>query len=172
MDNLNNNVEYDYSSSIEAMNQLVADLHVLWVKTHQAHWYLINSRNSMSDFLVLHDWLDKPLDFLLDMIDDLAERVVMLNGRPVSTLKEFLSLTNISEESIDYFQYSSDGLLRRTVEDFKLLRDEIHNSIIALDDDGDISDSNSLQDDLSEINKYIWFMEATLGNTTLNNNLH
>jgi len=51
------------------------------------------------------------------------------------------------------------------------LRNEISNSIKALDEDGDVSDSNKLQDDLSEINKYIWFMQATLGRTTLDSNL-
>ena len=172
MDELDKKVSYNFEKSIAAMNQIVADAHVLWVKTHQAHWYLINSRNGMSDFLILHDWLDKPLDFLLGVIDDVAERIVMLNGRPLSTLKGFIKETNIPEEDIDYFQYSSDGLLKRTVDDFRLFRDEISNSIVILNNENDVSDSNKLQDDLSQINKYIWFMEATLGNTTLNNNLN
>ena len=95
-DVLKSNVEYNYGNSIEAMNQILSDAHVLWVKTHQAHWYMINSRNVMSDFLILHDWLDKPLDFLIDLIDDVAERIVMLNGKPVSTLKGFLDSTTLS----------------------------------------------------------------------------
>ena len=171
-DVLKSNVEYNYGNSIEAMNQILSDAHVLWVKTHQAHWYMINSRNVMSDFLILHDWLDKPLDFLLDLIDDVAERIVMLNGRPVSTLKSFLDSTILQEEDIDYFEYSSDDLLSRTVADFKAFRDELSNAIKIMDSEGNVSDSSKLQDDLSETNKYIWFMQATLGRTTLNNNFN
>jgi len=36
-DVLKSNVEYNYGNSIEAMNQILSDAHVLWVKTHQAH---------------------------------------------------------------------------------------------------------------------------------------
>lgn len=169
--NIDNTVTYDFDNSIVAMNKILANLHVLWIKTHQAHWYLISGSEGMTDFLILHDWLDKPLDFLIDMIDDVAERIVMINGRPVSTTSDISLLSSISEEKIDLLEYSSDSLLNRTVNDFRLLRNEIANSIKVLDDDGDISDSNKLQDDLSQINKYIWFMQATLGRTTLDSNL-
>jgi len=169
--NIDEDVTYNFDNSIVAMNKLLANLHVLWVKTHQAHWYLISSSGGMTDFLILHDWLDKPLDFLIDMIDDIAERIIMINGRPASTLSDISNLSSISEEKIDLLEYSSDYLLNRTVNDFRLLRNELANSIKTLDEDGDVSDSNKLQDDLSEINKYIWFMQATLGRTTLDSNL-
>ena len=41
-----------------------------------------------------------------------------------------------------------------------------------LNNDGDVSDSNKLQDYLSDINKFIWFLTATLGQNTLDNSNH
>lgn len=131
-----------------------------------------NDRTSQADFLIAHDWYDKPLDWFVDFIDDVAERMVQLNGVPTATLQALLDNTNIKEEQFNYQQYTLDQLIQFTINDFKTFRDEISDSIDILNNDGDVSDSNKLQDYLSDINKFIWFLTATLGQNTLDNSNH
>ena len=49
-------IETPYPKSNLKMNQIVSDAHVLWVKTHRAHWYMLSDKNSMNNFIPLHDY--------------------------------------------------------------------------------------------------------------------
>lgn len=152
-----------YSNSIGVMNHLVADSHVLWIKVHQAHWLMRSDSKSMNAFIPVHDYYDTYLNWLVSFIDDIAERVVQLNGVPVSTMKDMLNETSITEEAISYNEYTIDTLIKRTVDDFDLFYKEIKASINVLDAESDVGDSNKLQDYLSDVHKFIWFLNATLG---------
>jgi starvation-inducible DNA-binding protein len=163
------NQKEQYSKSIIAMNQLVADAQVLLTKTWQAHWYMLSDKNSMNNFIPLHDYYDTYLDWLVDLIDDVAERVIQNNGSPKATLREMLSQTNITEEIINFHDESIDKLVARTVADFKTFRNELKAAIIAMDGENDISDSNKFQDYLSDISKFIWFLNASIGKQPLDN---
>lgn len=156
-------IDKNYSNSIGAMNHLVADAHVLWIKVHQAHWLMRSDSKSMNAFIPVHDYYDTYLDWLVSFIDDVAERVVQLNGVPVSTMKDMLNETSITEETISYNEYTMDQLIKRTVDDFDLFYKEIRASINVLDAESDVGDSNKLQDYLSDVHKFIWFLNATLG---------
>ena len=152
-----------YSNSVAAMNHLVADAHVLWVKTHQAHWLMRSDKRSMNTFIPIHDYYDTYLDWLVSFIDDVAERVVQLNAVPISTMKDMFNEASITEETIDYSDYTMDQFIKRTVDDFDLFYKEIRASINILDVENDVGDSNKLQDYLSDVHKFIWFLNATLG---------
>ena len=162
-------IETPYPKSNLRMNQIVSDAHVLWVKTHQAHWYMLSDKNSMNNFIPLHDYYDTYLDWLVDLIDDVAERVIQNNGSPKATLREMLSQTNITEEIINFHDESIDKLVARTVTDFKTFRDELKATIIDMNSENDISDSNKFQDYLSDISKFIWFLNASIGKQPLDN---
>lgn len=163
------NQKEQYSKSIIAMNQLVADAQVLLTKTWQAHWYMLSDKNSMNNFIPLHDYYDTYLDWLVDLIDDVAERVIQNNGSPKATLREMLSQTNITEEIINFHDESIDKLVARTVADFKTFRNELKAAITTMDSENDISDSNKFQDYLSDISKFIWFLNASIGKQPLDN---
>ena len=38
------NNQYDFKKSIQAMDQLVTDAHVIWLRTHLIHWIMQNDR--------------------------------------------------------------------------------------------------------------------------------
>lgn len=168
--NVNN--QYSFQKSAQAMDQLVTDAHVLWLKTHDIHWVMQNSEASKTDFLIAHDWYDKPLDWFIDLIDDVAERIIQLSLVPTATMQGMLNNTNIKEEQLSLKEYPLDQLIQLTINDFKTFRDEISDSIDILTTDGDVADSNKLQDYLSDINKFIWFLTATIGQNTLDSNNH
>ncbi|MFL5810625.1 MAG: Dps family protein, partial [Flavisolibacter sp.] len=72
---------------------LLADEHVLYMKTRNAHWNVTGA-----DFQVMHLFFEKQYQQLEEIIDDVAERIRMLDHYPEATLLHFLQLTHLSEE--------------------------------------------------------------------------
>ena len=44
------NNQYDFKKSTQAMDQLVTDAHVIWLRTHLIHWIMQNDRTSLGIF--------------------------------------------------------------------------------------------------------------------------
>lgn len=78
---------------VNEMNELLANEYLLFTQTLNFHWNLVGSR-----FYSVHVFLEKQYRDLLDMMDDLAERIRYLNGRPLGTLKEMKSQATLSED--------------------------------------------------------------------------
>ncbi|MGJ8696921.1 MAG: Dps family protein [Verrucomicrobiaceae bacterium] len=74
------------------LNEILADQHVLYVKTRNFHWNLIGGR-----FHSLHEHFEKLYTDLALVIDETAERVRMIGGVPTGSMKEFLSVASLEE---------------------------------------------------------------------------
>lgn len=79
------------------LNMLLADEYVLYTKTRNAHWNV-----SGSGFYELHKFFEIQYQLLNEMIDDIAERVRTLGHFALGSLKDFLSVTQMSEENHDF----------------------------------------------------------------------
>jgi len=79
---------------IQKMNREVANFGVLYVKLHHYHWNVVGLT-----FYQLHDLFEQLYDEVADHMDAVAERVLMLEGHPVATMKEFLALATLGEAS-------------------------------------------------------------------------
>jgi starvation-inducible DNA-binding protein len=75
-----------------SLNVLLADEHILYMKTRDAHWNVTGP-----DFHVMHLFFEKQYQQLEEIIDELAERIRMLDHYPEATLRHFLELTHLSE---------------------------------------------------------------------------
>lgn len=78
----------------DVLNKLLADEHVLYIKTRKAHWNVEGP-----DFLTKHKFFEEQYHQIELIIDDVAERIRTLGHYAVGTLAEFLELTHLSEES-------------------------------------------------------------------------
>lgn len=76
-----------------AVNQLVANQGVLYVKLHQFHWYVQGP-----DFFTLHEKFEQLYDETTAQFDLFAERLIALGEKPYSTLGEFLEHATIEEK--------------------------------------------------------------------------
>ena len=84
-----------YPKTKETLNQLVADLIQMHMVVNQHHWYMRGSR-----FLKLHPYLDDVMAELANQLDHVAERLVTLDGSPVSTLSEIAENLGISRSAV------------------------------------------------------------------------
>jgi len=75
-----------------SLNSLLADEHVLYIQTRNAHWNVEGP-----DFLTKHRFFEEQYGQIEGFIDDVAERIRTLGHYAEATLAGFLKLTHLSE---------------------------------------------------------------------------
>ncbi|MGE3954920.1 MAG: Dps family protein [Parachlamydiales bacterium] len=100
-------------SIAEGVSQFLADTFVLYTKTLNFHWNVVDRR-----FAMLHALFEEHYKELASANDDLAEQVRQLGAFPPSTLAEFLKKTQLKEPS---GRLSGDEMIRHLVTDHEAL---------------------------------------------------
>jgi|SRR5690349_8195490 len=77
-----------------SLNKMLADEHVLYIKTRNAHWNVEGP-----DFYTQHKFFEEHYEALQDIIDEVAERIRLIGHYAVASMREYLKLTHLSEES-------------------------------------------------------------------------
>lgn len=100
----------------EQLAKLLADEHVLYIKTRNAHWNV-----ESADFHSKHLFFEAQYTELEEFIDSVAERIRAIGHYAPATMKSFLQLTHLTE----YSERTNDssGFIKELLED--------HESIIA-----------------------------------------
>ena len=94
--------------------KILADEFVLYTKTRNAHWNVEGP-----DFYDKHKFFETQFAELDDFIDNIAERIRSLGHYAPATLKEFLTLTSLTEESRE--KNDSHGFLIDLLEDHETI---------------------------------------------------
>ena len=89
--------DYDLQEVVTLLNTLLADENVLYTKTRNAHWNITGS-----NFFDLHKLFQMQYESLDIVVDEIAERVCSLGHFALGSMKDFLSITNMSEENHDF----------------------------------------------------------------------
>lgn len=84
----------DTRTSLTApLNEVLADLHILYVKARNYHWNIVGDQ-----FFGLHAEFEKLYDDLSEDIDAVAERTRALGGTALGSMKQFLALASLKED--------------------------------------------------------------------------
>ena len=78
------------SKTVEKLNLYLANLNVLYRKVQNYHWNIVGTA-----FFSVHAKLEEYYDALNEQIDDVAERILSIGGRPLGTLKDYLAVSTI-----------------------------------------------------------------------------
>ncbi|GMA48153.1 Dps family protein [Tetragenococcus muriaticus] len=146
----------------EILNQLVADLSQFAAVIHQAHWYMRGP-----EFLTLHPMMDDYMDEINDQLDEIAERLVALDGSPYSTLQEFADHTGIKDE-VGTWDRSMNERLETLVSGYRYLADLYQKGIEASGEEGDDATQDVFIAYKRDIEKNIWMIQAELGHAPNN----
>lgn len=144
------------SEAAKILNQLLADEHVLYIKTRNAHWNVTGP-----DFSSMHEFFESQYNQLEEMIDEIAERVRMVGGIAEGTMKGFLNLSNLKE----YAEKKTDSLsfIRNLLADhesiIKTTRENIDKVGEELKDEGT---ADFLTEVLQDHEKMAWMLRAHL----------
>ena len=138
------------------LNKLLADEYVLYTKTKFYHWNVEGE-----DFHPMHLFFDEQAEKLEGFIDDVAERVRALGHFAVGSLKTFLDLTNLLENT----DAATDALkmVQNLLNDhetiIRQLRQDVDHTANKLKD---VGTSDFLTGIMEEHEKMAWMLRAFL----------
>lgn len=140
---------------LNVVNKQVADWTVLYVKLHNYHWYVKGK-----DFFTLHEKFEELYTETATYIDDLAERMLALNGQPVATMKECLEISSIQEAEGNE---SAEQMVKNLYDDFSNIAEELKQGMELAGEVGDETTGDMLLAIHQSIEKHNWMLKAYLG---------
>jgi len=105
--------EVESNKTSEMLNELLGSLQVFRQNMNSVHWNLLGD-----NFFDLHDLFGGYYEEAQTQIDVVAERVLTLGGTPISTLKESIMKSELSEAGVIT---SAEKAVARVIEDLKIL---------------------------------------------------
>jgi len=135
------------------MNQLLSNYFVMYVKLHRYHWF-VQGRH----FFQLHEKFEEMYNMFAADLDEIAERVLMIDGKPLATMVKYLKETTLTEANADD---KEDEIIKQLIEDYSHIISEIKEQGMeyagSVNDEPTIDLFISLQ---SKLEKYVWMLKA------------
>lgn len=140
---------------VKVLNQQVANWTVAFTKLHNFHWYVKGP-----NFFSLHTKFEELYDEASQYIDDLAERILAVDGNPVGTLKESLELSIIDEAGKGY---TAEQMVEALSTDFENISKQLEEAIeVASNADDDVTEDMFIGMQ-TNIDKHNWMLKSYLG---------
>ncbi|MBO9701877.1 MAG: DNA starvation/stationary phase protection protein [Sporocytophaga sp.] len=150
-------IKQEFMSSVaQSLSKLLADEYLLYTKTRKAHWCVTGP-----DFYNKHLFFESQYNELDEIIDGVAERIRTISHFPPATLKEFLALTHLTEQSKE--KNDSAGYIKELLSDhesiIKFLRENIN---IYANEFLDSGSSDYITSIMETHEKMAWMLRAHL----------
>lgn len=133
------------------LNHLLADFVVEYHKLQNFHWYVKGK-----DFFPVHEKLEEYYDALNESIDDIAECILMLGGKPLASLKDFMATSSIEEANASYI--SSEDIFTQVTKDFTYLLEEVTSIKKAADEKEVFIVSAKMDNYIEHFTKTLWML--------------
>lgn len=140
---------------IDIVNKQIANWNVLYVKLHNYHWYVKGPQ-----FFTLHTKFEELYNEAALHIDELAERLLALGGKPLATMKEYLAVASVHEAKGNE---TAEEMVAEIVRDFETM---IHELKDGMDYAGEINDETTgdmLLGIHQSLEKHVWMLKSFLG---------
>ena len=137
---------------INTLNNLVADMTVLYQKLRHYHWNVKGPQ-----FFMLHEKFELMYTEVGDVIDELAERIVGLDGVPLHTLAAMLEASSLKEDSENP---NSDLMVKRTVEDIETVVAKLQAGIEEAEGVDDRTTTNLLDGIRDGLEGHLWMLKS------------
>ena len=140
---------------VDKLNELLANFQVYYQNLRGLHWN-IKGKN----FFELHVKFEEFYTDSQIKIDEIAERILTLQGKPLHTFKDYISLATVSVGKNISNDIEGVELVVNSLSE--LLKNE--RLILELSDNANDEGTNSMMSDfIAEQEKTIWMLNAWLG---------
>ena len=144
----------EHKQLIDKLNTNVANLQVLYVKLHNYHW---NVRGAQ--FFSIHQVTESYYDYMAEQYDAIAERILQLGAKPLTTLKEYLDNATLQEEQGKDFDPAY--ILDRLIEDFDRLKKDFKEISDLANEINDQTTVAMADENVAWLEKAIWMLNAS-----------
>jgi DNA-binding ferritin-like protein (oxidative damage protectant) len=139
----------------DILNRQIANFSVLYVKLHHYHWYVKGA-----SFYTLHVKFEELYNEAAGYVDELAERLLALGGRPVSRMADYLKFASVKEAS---GTEDADAMALAVADDFRTIAAELNEGIRAAEQEGDAPTADLLTGIRKSLDKHAWMLRAFVG---------
>lgn len=139
---------------IQRLKKILANTHLLYVKTLNYHWNVEDGR-----FAMLHALFQDQYESLAGYVDEFAERIRMLGEKAPGTLKDFLELGTVSEGNSGK---SGDEMIADLAKSHEAAVLELREGIKEAEGQGDPGTADLMVDALRDHEKAAWFLKSHL----------
>jgi starvation-inducible DNA-binding protein len=139
------------------LNKQVATWSVMYAKLHNFHWYVKGPQ-----FFTLHAKFEELYNEATLHMDEIAERLLTLGGKPSATLKEHLELSDVKEAT---GTETADKMVESVVKDFDTIMKSLKKGMEEAAKDEDDMTEDVLNAVYQSIEKHQWMLNAFLGDT-------
>lgn len=137
---------------VNKLNHLLANLVVEYHKLQNFHWYIKGS-----DFFTVHAKLEDYYNDINKAVDEVAESILMLEGKPLASLKDFEANASIKEAEAQFIK--SDIILAEVEKDYSLLLAEVIEIKKAADAEENFIISAMMDDYIKNFTKAVWMLK-------------
>lgn len=145
--------ERNREAVVAILNSILADEYVIYTKTRNYHWNVTGPR-----FHSLHKFFEHQYEALNEVIDEVAERIRAIGGRPYGTLSEFLKHARVKEEV--HAAPSDLQMIQTLLSDHESVIRMLRPDIDSAAKNGDAGTNNFLTDLLERHEKIAWMLRA------------
>lgn len=143
------------SSNIDILNEYMANLKVLNNNLYNMHFNIVGE-----SFFGLHRKLQEYYEKVALMYDEVAERIKMLGGFPITSLKEIEDISTM--KSMKSMNFKGKQVLEVLGNDFTFLRDYTKDLIEYFDKEKDYYTVSILGNNFSFVEKELWMIKTSL----------
>jgi starvation-inducible DNA-binding protein len=137
---------------VAVLNKQIANWNVLFVKLHNYHWFVKGPV-----FFTLHAKFEELYNEAALHIDELAERVLAIGGKPPATMREYLASASIREATGG--EKAAD-MVRSVEADFRTVIAEVEQGMEIAQAADDEATSDMLLAIRSSIEKHAWMLRS------------
>jgi len=138
------------------LNERIADFGVMYFKLHRFHWYVEGPF-----FYPLHEKYEELYDELTELFDEYAERLLSIGGKPASTMKEYLSLSKVSEEGNEV---APKAIFETLIKDYSHVVAALKEGVELAEGERDMATADMFIETIATFEKHLWmFKQSVLG---------
>jgi starvation-inducible DNA-binding protein len=139
---------------IEQLNKLLADYQIYYQNLRGLHW---NVKGAM--FFMLHEKYEELYNQASEVIDEIAERILMVGGQPLHTFGDFLKTATLKEVS-----NVSDGRqgAQIVLENTRFLLNSFNELLETAGENSDEGTASLMSGWIGAAEKQIWMLESYL----------
>ena len=141
--------------NVDILNEYMANLKVLNNNLYNMHFNIVGE-----SFFGIHRKLQEYYEKVALMYDAAAERIKMLGGMPITSLKEMEEMSTM--KSMKSMNFTGKQVLEVLDNDFTFLRDYTKDLIEYYDKEKDYYTVSMLENNLSFIEKELWMIKTSL----------
>ena len=137
---------------IEKLNKLLSDLNVFYRKLQNYHWNVKGH-----DFFTIHAKLEEYYNEVNEQIDEIAEHILILNGQPLGTMKDYINTSDIEEAKNE--KITAQEIFTEVIKDLEKLLEDVKQIKKCADENEDYPTSSLMDEYIENYGKKLWMLK-------------